>query len=99
MKWVKFRRLKIGRRSRLRERKRITNYSIKDKIYLLEKTWTGNKSVAFETGRTGATERDLGDRETVPGHQGGAVVPADGVATHEIERPETHWLVRTEREK
>jgi hypothetical protein len=38
----------------------------------------------------GATERDLGDRETVPGHQGGAVVPDDGVATHEIERPETH---------
>ena len=38
----------------------------------------------------GATERDLGDRETVPGHQGAAVVPDSGVATHEIERPETH---------
>ena len=36
----------------------------------------------------GATETDLGDRETVPGHQG--AVPPDSVATHEIERPETH---------
>ncbi len=47
----------------------------------LEKIGTGNKSVAVETGRTGATERDLGDRETVPGHQGAAVVPDSGVAT------------------
>ena len=27
--------------------------------------------------------------------QGGAVVPDNGVVTHEI-RPETHWLVKTE---
>ncbi len=38
----------------------------------------------------GASDNNLGDRETVPGHQGAAVVPADSVATHEIERPETH---------
>ena len=43
----------------------------------------------------GATEADLGDRETVPGHQGGAVVP-DSVAAHEVIRPGTHLLVRTE---
>jgi hypothetical protein len=43
----------------------------------------------------GATEADLGDRETVPGHQGAAVVP-DSVATHEEIRPGTHLLVRTE---
>ncbi len=66
---------------------------IKDKIYLLEKTWTGNKSVAVETGRTGATERNSGDRETVPWDQGGAVVP-DDVTVHEEIRPETHWLVK-----
>ncbi len=46
----------------------------------------------------GASETDLGDRETVPGHQGGAVVP-DSVATHEEIRPETHLLVRTECKK
>ena len=28
--------------------------------------------------------------------QGGAVVPDNGVATHEILRPVTHWLVKTE---
>ena len=37
----------------------------------------------------GATDDNLGDRETVSGHQGAAVVP-DSVATHEIKRPETH---------
>ena len=37
-----------------------------------------------------ATKHDLGDRQTVLAHQGGAVVPDSGVATHEIERPETH---------
>ncbi len=74
-----------------------TNYQlIKDKILPLEKTWTGNKSVAVETGRTGATERNLGDRNAVPGHQGGAVVPDSGVAAHEEIRPGTHLLVRTE---
>ena len=44
----------------------------------------------------GATETDLGDRETVPGHQGAAVVP-DVKTAHEIERPETH--VKTECKK
>ncbi len=54
-----------------------TNYQlIKDKIYLLEKTWTVNKSAAVDNDwPNGATERDLGDRNAVPGHQGGAVVP------------------------
>jgi hypothetical protein len=37
----------------------------------------------------GATETDLGDRETVPGHQGGAVVP-DVETFDEKIRPETH---------
>ncbi len=64
--------------------------------FTLDKIWTGNKTVAVDNGRNSATERNSGDRETVLTHQGGAVVPADGVATHEIERPETHWLVRTE---
>ena len=99
MKLVNFRRLKIGRRSRLRERKRNHHLtSIKDKILPLEKTWTGNKSVAVDTGRNGATERDSGDRETVPGDQGEAVVP-DDVTVHEKIRPETQWLVRTECKK
>jgi hypothetical protein len=44
----------------------------------------------------GASERNLGDRETVPGHQGAAVVPADSAAKHEEIRPGTHLLVRTE---
>ncbi len=68
----------------------ITNY--KDKIYLLEKTWTGHKTVAVDNWPNGATERDSGDRETVPADQGGAVVP-DGVSVHEIERPETHLVI------
>ncbi len=37
-----------------------------------------------------ATKHDSGDREAVPADQGAAVVPADGVATHEEIRPETH---------
>jgi hypothetical protein len=63
--------------------------------------------VAVDNGRTallgdretiwpcGSTEADLGDRETVPGHQVGAVVP-DCETAHEEIRPETHLLVRTE---
>ena len=66
--------LKIGRRSRARERKRslietFTNYQlIKDKIYLFRKdlNWAG------------WPWDDLAD-------QGGAVVPDNGVATHEID--------------
>ncbi len=42
-----------------------------------------------------ATKNDPGDRETTP-DQGGAVVPDNDVTRHEIERPETHWLVKTE---
>ena len=58
--------------------------------FTLIKIGTGNKTVAVDNDwPNGATERDLGDRETVPGHQG-AVVLDSGVATHEIERPETH---------
>jgi hypothetical protein len=52
---------------------------------LLELIWvTGDGLTACS-----ATKNDFGDRETIP-DQGRAVVPADGVATHEIERPETH---------
>jgi hypothetical protein len=106
MKLVNFRRLKIGRRSRLLERK--NEASIKDKIYLKQDLKLAT-IVAVDNDRTallgdretiwpcGATEADLGDRETVPGNQGAAVVPDSGVATHEIERPETH--VKTECKK
>ncbi len=76
------------------------NYQLHLKIkFTLDKIWTDNKTVAVDNGRNGATERDLGDRETVPGHQGAVVVPADSVATHEEIRPETHWLVKTECKK
>ncbi len=84
MKLVKLRRLKIGRRSRLREWKRITN--------LLKIKFTLDRS---ETGWNSASEHDLDDRESMPGDQGGAVVPDDVTAHKEI-RPETHWLFRTE---
>ena len=104
MKLVNFRRLKIGRRSRVRERKRSSKLPTnKDKFLPLEKTWTGNKSVAVDTGRNGATEDDLGDRETVLADQGGSGVPAlltdkrlYRVTAHEVERPGTQLLVRTE---
>ena len=83
-----------------------TNYQLIKIKFTLDKIWTDNKTVAFETGRTGATETDLGDRrrsdkldpgdrETVP-DQVGAVVP-DCETAHEIERPETH--VKTECKK
>ena len=53
---------------------------------LLELIWvTGDDLAACS-----ATKTDPGDRKSMPGHQGAAVVPADSVATHEIERPETH---------
>ncbi len=42
-----------------------------------------------------ATKTDPGDRKTMPGHQGAAVVP-DVKTSHEEIRPETHLLVRTE---
>ncbi len=58
--------------------------------FTLDKIWNWQQSVAVDNGRNGATERDLGDHETVLTDQVGAVVPDNGVATHEIERPETH---------
>ena len=76
--------------------------SPKDKFLPYSRSETGNKSVAETTGRTAllgdrrrSDKHDLGDREAVPGHQGGAVVP-DEVAAHEEIRPGTHLLVRTE---
>jgi hypothetical protein len=81
MKLVNFRHLKIGRRSRAREREEIETFinhqltSIKDKIYLFRKD---------QTGRNGATKlfRVTARRSA---DQGGAVVPDNGVATHEID--------------
>ncbi len=52
-------------------------------FFTLNKIGTGNNWP------NGATETDLGDRETVPGHQGGAVVPDVKTFDEEI-RPETH---------
>jgi hypothetical protein len=58
--------------------------------FTLNKIGTGNKTVAVDNDwPNGATETDLGDRETVPGHQGGAVVPDVETFNEEI-RPETH---------
>ena len=116
MKLVNFRRLKIGRRSRLRERKRSSNFinhQLIKIIYLnqdlnwqqiccFRQNWL--RAALLRLSRVdretiwpcGASERNLGDRETVPGHQGAAVVPADSAAKHEEIRPETHLLVRTE---
>ncbi len=90
MKLVNFRRLKIGRRSRAREREEIETFinhqltSIKDKIYLLEKTWPNRR---FKN-CSGRSRDDPDDRETVPTDQGGAGVP-DDVTVHKL-RPETH---------
>ncbi len=75
--------------------------SIKDKIFYLKQDLKLATIVAVDNGRTallgdretiwpcGSTEADLGDRETVPGHQGAAVVP-DDVTVHKVERPVTH---------
>jgi hypothetical protein len=65
--------------------------------FTLNKIGNWQQTVAVDNGRNGATEHDPGDRETIPVHQGGAVVPDGGVVTHEIERPETH--VKTECKK
>jgi hypothetical protein len=51
---------------------------------------TGDDLAAFSAKKT-----DPGDRKTMPGHQGAAVVP-DVKTSHEEIRPETHLLVRTE---
>ena len=115
MKLVNFRRLKsaVGH-ERVNEKKLFIDLISNDNLlkikFTLIKIWTGNNWLRAalqklslgdrETIRPcGASKTDLGDRETVPGHQGAAVVPADSVAVHEIERPETHWLVRTECKK
>ena len=77
--------LKIGRRSRARERKRslietFTNYQlIKDKIYLLKRSELAE--MALPTGQR-TSRRCWSGRSCSSGH--------------EIERPVTHWLVRTE---
>jgi hypothetical protein len=60
MKLVNFRHLKIGRRSRVRERKRSLT-SVKDKIYLLKRSELAE--TALPTGQ--GTARRSGDRETV----------------------------------
>jgi hypothetical protein len=81
-KLVNFRHLKIGRRSRAREREENRIYqppTIKDKIYLLKRSELAETALPTESGWPWD---DLAD-------QGGAVVPDNGVATHEI-RPETH---------
>ena len=69
----------------------ISNDNLLKIKFTLIKIGTGNKTVAVDNDwPNGATETDLGDRETVPWHQGAAVVPDSGVATHEEIRPETH---------
>ncbi len=40
--------------------------------------------------RRRSDKQDLGDRETVLAHQGGAVVPGDDETLHKEIRPETH---------
>jgi hypothetical protein len=64
--------------------------------FTLDKIGNWQQLLLLKNWPNGATDDDLGDRETVPGDQGAAVVP-DSVATHEIERPETH--VKTECKK
>jgi hypothetical protein len=79
-------------------------------IFTLNKIWTWQqiccwnnwlRAALLEHGVTGdglalrRYENDPGDRDAVPGHQGGAVVP-DKMTSHEEIRPVTHWLVRTE---
>ncbi len=63
-------------------------YNLQLKIkFTLEKTWTRQQILA----ENGATETDAGDRETMPWHQGGAVVPANDETSHKEIRPETHY--------
>ena len=70
--------LKIGRRSRAREREEskylsTTNHQLKDKFYLLEKTWPNRRYK-----NCSGWSRDDPD-------QGGAVFPDNCVATHDID--------------
>jgi hypothetical protein len=94
MKLVNFRRLKLAvghdyvNETKFKLKLFINCQLIKIKFTFKDRL-NGN-NCCWQNWPNGATERDLGDRETVPGHQGAAVVPADSVATHEIERPETH---------
>ena len=85
MKLVYFRRLKIGRRSRAREREEENWHSYqsptnKDKFLPLERPELAETALLKLSRVIGD---DLAD-------QGGAVVPDNGVATHEILRPGTH---------
>ncbi len=79
MKLVNFRRLKIGLRSRAREREEIETFinhqliSIKDKIYLFRKDLKLAENGA--TTESGWPRDDPDDRGTVPTDQGGAVFP------------------------
>ena len=70
----------------------------KDK-FTLEKTWTRQQILA----ENGATEHDFRDHETVLADQGGSGFPAlltdkrlYRVMAHEIERPGTQVLVKTQ---
>jgi hypothetical protein len=99
MKLVNFRRLKsaVGHEHvNVKKIEIFINYQLIKINFTLDKIWTGNKTVAVDNGRNGATERDSGDRETVPGDQGGAEVP-DVMTSHKVERPVTH--VKTECKK
>jgi hypothetical protein len=60
-----------------------TNHQLLKIKFTLNKIGTGNNWP------NGATEHNFGDRDAVPGHQGGAVVP-DVKTLHEEIRPETH---------
>ena len=56
--------------------------------FTLDKIWTGWNSATGDRRRS--DKQDLGDRETVLAHQGGAVVPGDDETSHKEIRPETH---------
>jgi hypothetical protein len=78
MKLVNFRRLKSAVGHDYVNENEVLNWNNHQLIkikFTLDKIWNWQQTVAVDNGRNGATERDLGDRETVPGHQGGAVVP------------------------
>ncbi len=79
MKLVNFRRLKSA----------VGHNHLNEKTNLLKIKFTLNKIGTGNNWPNSATETDLGDRETVPGHQGGAVVPDVKTLDEEI-RPETH---------
>ncbi len=65
------------------------NWNINHQIikikFTLNKIWNWQQLAACS-----ATEHNPGDRKAIPADEGAAEVPADSVATHKIERPETH---------